>query len=366
MLFTLDMTSSMQGSKWGAAQLATVSAIDKDVFDTMHLGLVTFPASHVNPPPCLCGSFDQATCNAIFAPGVTCGVSALPQIPIALAGPEKSNAGSGVRSDIYNYLVSNSPISTQDDGSPVYEALLAGYNALKLVPNVEARIQILVSDGGFSCTSLSNPQRQAFVDGNNCMDWEHPDNVNQLISEQFNDPNTPVRTFIVGVPGSDTTGQDVNVAPYDMRLALSTYAVSGSPDTVDPACDSSAVFTQGGTAPAVPCHFDLTANSNLDASALADAIAQIRGAALGCVYPLPEPPPGEEIDPNQVNVEITVDGTTQQIPRRSDPADQCQAEPCWDYNPDGEIEILGIGCDNLSSATEARVDIVVGCTTILK
>ncbi|MEZ4441558.1 MAG: hypothetical protein R3B72_20835 [Polyangiaceae bacterium] len=367
MLFNLDMTSSMNGSKWGAAQLATVAAIDKDIFDSMYLGLVTFPTTYVNPPPCLCANLglDQATCNLLLSPGVSCGVSALPQIPIALAGPDKSNAGTGVRSSIYNYLVSNSPISTQDDGSPVYEALLAGYNALKLVPNVEARIQILVTDGGFSCTSLST--RTAFQDANNCADWEHPNNINDLISAQFNDPSTPVRTFIVGVPGSDTTGSNpASEPPYNMKLALSTYAVNGSPDTVDPACDSGAVFDPNAGAPATPCHFDMTSNPNLDATALADIIAQIRGAALGCVYALPTPPPGEEILPDQVNVEVTIDGVVTQIPRRSDPNDACATEPCWDYNVDGDVEILGVACTDLGAAASAKVDIVVGCATILK
>jgi hypothetical protein len=366
MLFSLDMTSSMSGSKWGAAQLATIAAIDKDIFDTMHLGLVTFPSSYANPPACLCGGLDPATCAAIFAPGVSCGVSALPQVPVALAGLEKSNSGSGVRSAIYQYLVSNNPISTVDDGSPVYEALLAGYNALKLVPNVEERIQILVTDGGFSCTSLSNPQRPAIVDGNGCLDWEHPDNINALISAHLSDQAAPIRTFIVGVPGSDTNGENANVAPYNMRHALSTYAVNGSPDTVDPACDMTAAFDPNAGTPAVPCHFDMASNPNLDANALADIIAQIRGAALGCVYALPAPPPGEEINPDQVNVEITVDGVVTQVPRRSDPADTCTDSPCWDYNQDGEIEILGVGCDNLSTAVEGKVDIVVGCATILK
>ena len=141
MLVVLDMSASMgTASKFQAAQLAIVSAIDQDVFDTMHLGLVTFPSSYSNPPQCLCdqiGFPNPAECAQAWpiftnTPGVSCGVSALPQIPIAFAGMDKSNAGTGVRSQIYQFLASNTPQSTTDDGSPVYEAMLAGYNALKI------------------------------------------------------------------------------------------------------------------------------------------------------------------------------------------------------------------------------------------
>ena len=377
MLMALDMTASMTGGKWGAAQLATVAAIDKDVFDSMSLGLVTFPTAFSNPPQCICDSIasqlgiaiDYSTCLLLVSPGVSCGVSALPQVPLQLAGTDKSNASSGVRKNIYDYLVANTPISSQDDGSPIYEALLAGYNALKFVSNVDERMLVLVTDGGFSCTSLANPARSAFVDANGCLDWEHPDSVNQLISDHFNDPTTPINTFIVGVPGSDTNGETVgafDTPPYSMKLALSTYAVSGSPNTVDAACDSGLSFTQGGSDPAAPCHFDMSNGQTFDANALADTIAEIRGKALGCVYPLPDPPPGETINPDEVNVEITVDGSTEQIPRRSDPSDECLTSGCWDYDANGDIVIIGKSCDDLNSANQAKVEIVVGCMTVLK
>ena len=377
MLVVLDMSASMgTAGKYQAAQLAIVSAIDQDVFDTMHLGLVTFPSSYTPPPECICtqlGAMDPATCLQIWqafymTPGVSCGVSALPQIPLAFAGTDKSNAGMGVRSQIYQFLANENPQSTSDDGSPVYEAMLAGYNALKFYSGVDERMLVLITDGGFSCTSVAAEQRDAFLDNNGCADWEHPDNVNEMIQEHRNDPEKPVSTFIIGVPGSDTNGGSTggfDNPPYSMLLALSTYAVSGSPDTQDPSCDASAVFTQQGAAPANPCHFDLS-QGQLDAGALAQAIAAIRGKALGCIYQLPEPPPGETIDLNLVNVEVTLDGNAFTLPKRSDPGDDCAADGCWDYTATNEVQILGKTCDDLSTATEAKVEIVVGCATILK
>lgn len=374
MLVALDMTASMTGQKWSTSQLAVVSAVDKDVFDTMSLGLVTFPVSFSQPPKCVCDYVESilgpGTCSLGVPNGVSCGVSGLPQVALAPAGKDKANSGKGPRGAIYNYLTTHSPISADDDGSPIYEALVSGYNALKAYAGVKKRMLVLITDGGFSCTSLSNPTRAAFQDGYGCLDWEHPDNVNKLINDARTDPNTPINTLVIGVPGSNTNGGKsgkYDNAPYPMQLALSTYAVSGSPDTVDPTCDKGAVFSKTGSVPAKPCHIDLSA-SNFQPNMLADAIASLRGKTLGCIYPLPEAPPGETINLNQVNVRVTIDDMPPQTyPKRSDPSDTCLQSPCWDYSvPDNDVVILGVGCENISKATTAKVEVEVGCDTIVK
>ena len=372
-MFILDGSASMNmNSKWDTAQLAVVQAIDKDVFDTMQLGLVTFPTKFEDPPACICAflGLDPDTCKALLAPGVSCGVPVLPQIPLALAGPEKSNAPTGVRHNLYQYLVGAQPLSNGDDGSPIYEALVAGYNTLK-ASTVDRRIAVLITDGGFSCTSVGKTQapRPAYSDGYGCPDWEQPAEVAKLIDGARTDPAAPIDTFIVGVPGSNSHGEKqgtFDTPPYSMRLALSTYAVSGSPDSVDPACDKGAVFTQGGADPAGPCHIDLSNGASFNADALASAITAIRGKALGCVYDLPKPPPGESIDQGQVNVVVTVDGADTTVPKRKDATDACLTEPCWDYNDKGQVELIGLACSSVSGAESAKVEIYVGCATVIK
>lgn len=370
MIIVLDGSASMNNvGKWSAAQLAIINAIDKDVFDTMSLGLMVFPSNFMNPPACICSyvGLDQATCNQLLAPGVSCGVSVLPQVPMAEAGLNKSNAAMGVRRQIYDWLVSHNPLSNADDGSPIYQALKNSYDVLKL-QNIDRRIAVLITDGGFSCTSVSSPPRAGYADGYGCPDWEYPASVNTLISDARTDPSKPINTFIVGVPGSNSTGQKdgtFDTAPYNMLLALSTYAVSGSPDTVDPSCSKDAMFMQGGAAPAKPCHLDLSTGP-FDANVLADGISKIRGAALGCVYDLPPPPMGQTIDKATVNVNVTIDGTTTTLPKRKDPLDLCTVDGCWDYTPDDKVRIYGKTCEDLSNAKAGQVDIYVGCETILK
>lgn len=377
-LFVLDKSASMSTqNKWGTSQLAVVSAIDKDAFDTTSLGLITFPQSYVNPPQCLCDFYGLgvgAECQSNFqlitgTPGVSCGVGFLPEMPLTPAGTEKSNAPTGIRRDIYQFLVSTGPLNNSDDGSPIYDAMKAGYESLKLYP-VDKRILVLITDGGFSCTSAASPPRPGYSDGA-CLDWEYPDSVNTLIGAARTDAAKPIFTFVVGVPGANSNGEmqgSYATPPYSMQLALSTYAVSGSPDTVDPACDKAAVFTQNGAAPAAPCHIDLSGGGAFNPDTLAGAISDIRGKALGCVYDLPVPPQGEEILLDQVNVQLTIDAVTVALKKRSNAADDCAAEGCWDYTgaTPPQVEILGKSCIDLGNATEAKVDILVGCETVLK
>src|SRR5262249_20405128 len=140
----------------------------------------------------------------ILPMGVSCGVSALAQIPLTPAGMNKSNAPMGVRHDMYQFLAAAKPLSNNDDGSPIYDALNSGYKTLKSY-KIDKRIAVLITDGGFSCTSISN--RMGELDANNCPDWEYPDTVNKLINDNRLDPMTPINTFIVGVPGADSHGE---------------------------------------------------------------------------------------------------------------------------------------------------------------
>jgi hypothetical protein len=362
MLILLQASSSMNlGTKWPAAQQAIAQAIDDDAFDTISLGMMTFPlATQVTGPAC------------ILNLPVNCGTSGLPQIPVQPAGTNKTTSPTGVRHDIYQYLVNNGPVPEATDpanSTPLYDAMNNAYNSLKGT-NIAKRILVVVTDGGGSCTSLSVPQRPAYNDPNDCPDWEEPANFNQLISKWNTDPTTPIDTFIVGVPGSNSTANQMigfyDTAPYDMLLALSTYAVSGSPSTVPANCDKTAVFSQTGAAPAVPCHIDLSGN-NFSPSTLADAIASIRGKELGCVYNLPTPPAGQTINPDQVNVVETINGMQYTIPKRSNPNDMCLgSSPCWDYNSQGQVVLIGAGCSAVQASATATVDIYVGCATITK
>jgi hypothetical protein len=348
-LFLLDRSNSMnQAGKWAAAQLAIVQAIDANAFDNLSLGLNVFPAGDVAGPAC------------IFGYPVSCGVSALPQVPIADSGLLKSSDPSGVRGKIYSWLSQNQP---QGTATPGYDALKAAISALQIHAVQGPRLLMLISDGGFGCTSLSNPLRDNFTDALQCPDWEHPDNVIELLEQARNDPAAPVLSFIVGVPGSDTQASDPDAPPFSMRRALSAFAAAGSPH-VPAGCDGT--FTQAGADPAPPCHFDLT-QGNFDAQSLAQTIGDIRGKALGCVYELPETVGGQVVDKSRVNVKTSTDGgTPQTVLQRSDPTDGCETDGCWAYDDQGQIVLIGKACEDVKNSPSAKVEILVGCTTEVK
>ena len=345
----LDKSSSMnQGNKWTAAQLAIVQAIDTAAFDNIALGLLAFPTGDVPGPAC-------------FPLPVGCAVSALPQVPLSDTLTAKSNQP-GVRQQIYNYLGANPP-AAQGAGTPGYAALKGAIAALQIYPLQGTRAIVLITDGGFGCASIASPERPAYLDPVGCLDWEHPNNVVQLLSGAYNDPAFPVRTFIVGVPGADTNNGDPDAPPYSVRRALSAFAKAGSPDTVPAGCDGA--YLQGAGDPPVSCHFDLT-QGNFNAGALALALGQARGQALGCAYKLPEPQGGQTVDKGKVNVVVTTDGKQVTLKKRSNPGDSCTNDGCWDYDANDQVVLIGKACDDVKKAKDAKVEILVGCTTVVK
>ncbi len=183
---------------------------------------------------------------------------------------------------------------------------------------------MLITDGGFSCTSVSSPTRPGYSDGL-CLDWEYPDTVNALIKGASTDPDKPINTFVVGVPGSNSKGEvqgSYATAPYHMRLALSTYAVNGSPETIDPACDKDLPFTKnGGGDPIKPRHSRSLERRGLQPRRAGPRHRLHPRPGRGCTTTISGAPPRRVLDPGLVNVGVTVAGQSKTVLKRSNPAD---------------------------------------------
>jgi hypothetical protein len=352
MLVLLDRSASMADqNKWTFAAQATVQAIDQDIFDTMYLGLMASPSGTRMGPQC------------IFGLDVACQSPPFPQIDLKLAGNLKSADAMGVRHDIKAWVTQNLPDNGQGDASPLYDATQAAIISLQGWAMNGKRILFIVTDGTLSCCQFSN--RAGFPDCNGCThDWEHPNNLVTLLGNANKDPNKPVETFIVGVPGADTfDAQGCNYPPYHMRAALSAIAFAGSPGNVPANCTGK-TFAQNSPDPAVSCHVDLT-QGNFNAAAIANKITEIRGKVLGCVFDLPTTD-GGMVDLNDVNVNYTVNGGAQiDLKKRADPMNQCVAEGCWDYTVDNKVQLIGKACDDIKGQMNAQVKIVLGCPTII-
>jgi hypothetical protein len=354
MLVLLDRSASMaDNNKYTFAAQAIVQAIDADVFDTMAVGLMAAPSGTVTGPAC------------IFNLPVACQAPPFPQVDLATAGANKSSAPMGVRHDIKAWLANNSPDTGAGDATPMYSAIQGAFGALTAVPGLPAgakRILMVVTDGSWDCTQFST--RPGYPDCNGCdHEWEKPQNVISLVGTQEMDPMTPVETFVVGVPGADTfDASGCNNPPYHMRAGLSAIAYAGSPANAPANCTGK-TFTDASPDPAVSCHFDMT-QGNFNTQAVADAIAQVRGKVLGCLFDLPTVD-GGMIDPSEVNVTYTINGTTVDLSRRADPSNMCTTMGCWDYSSDGRVQLIGKACDDVGASPNVQVQIVVGCPTII-
>ena len=350
MLVVLDRSSSMaMNSKWTFAAQAIVQALDADSFDGMHVGLYAAPSGSQAGPSCLLGL------------PVSCQAPPFPQVDLALAGADKSSAASGVRRRIKDWLTANSPDNGLGDASPMHAALTAANASLTAWPMAGKRIILAVTDGALSCNQFST--RPGYPDCNGCNhDWENPQNIVDLVAAAYMDGAKPIETFVVGVPGADTfDSTGCNFPPYRMRQALSAIAWAGSPTHVPAACTGRA-YMQSGADPATSCHFDMT-QGGFTAQRLADAIAAVRGAAVGCILELPRPPDGSSIDRSRVNVRVIADSVTSELAKRQSMTNQCLTTGCWDYTSDGKVELIGKACDDVRAARSIQVKVETGCTT---
>ncbi len=150
---------------------------------------------------------------------------------------------------------------------------------------------------------------------------------------------------------------------YNNTPSISTYAIgAGYTDDVD---DLHALAQAGGTNEAFVVEMDLPPVEMTQD--FIEVMNTIRNAAAGCDYLLPEPDEGE-LDPQLVNVNYTDASGTTTIPMVNGEAD-CGGEVGWYYdNPDdpARIAICPALCETLNDESGSKLDILLGCATILR
>ncbi|HEX2679022.1 MAG TPA: vWA domain-containing protein [Polyangiales bacterium] len=151
-------------------------------------------------------------------------------------------------------------------------------------------------------------------------------------------PGVGIRTFVVGVPGSEPA-----------RTVLSEIAMKGG--TAKAGCDP----TQGN------CHFDMSKETDLG-PALSAALKEIAGQTVTCELPLPEPAMGK-LDLTLVNViySPSTQGSPKLVPQDKTKACDGGANG-WQYTEDNtKIRLCGPICDTVRGDAGGRVDVVLGC-----
>jgi hypothetical protein len=358
-MLVLDRSGSMSDNgKWNGMSTGLLDALDHDLFDQYSIGALFYPQSSVQAPDCacqlVCGACSSSACNGFPVPSVACGVG-LPTVAIAPAGSDKSNDPSGPRRSISQYFFAQSP--SGGESSPAYAALSASYTALR-AESVDRRVVLWITDGSPSCAATANPVRPGFASGDGCDDWEDPASIHALISAARTHATAPSQAFVLGVPGSDSTDQTVGAAPYAMSLALSTLAVAGADELLDPTCDDDLVFSQAAPAPSSPCHVNLA--TGFSAVRLRLEIEEVARRSLGCVFKTPALPNGVGLDSPRVSVRTTLGSITVELPRRTVGSACDTGAGCWDATTD-EIRLVGAACPDVDDITGLDVTVRVAC-----
>jgi hypothetical protein len=256
-----------------------------------------------------------------FSNDNTCGVQSKPNVDIARLTAVQIDA-----------LGASIDAVKPNGGTPIVGALINAYKRLN--PNqypdqpLGNKFVVLLTDGQESCS---------------------PDAVSQLLTvEAPKAVRAYIKTFVVGVPGSESN-----------RAVLSQLAFNaGTPSS--PNCDHS-----GATPDSGDCHFDMTKEPDL-AAALSRTLASISGQALSCEIDVPAASGAGAVDTSKVNVQYTpAKGVTPvQIPQ--DPTKACNAgADGWQYAPGNQkIVVCGPSCDAVRGAY--RIDIVLGCATVVR
>ncbi len=152
--------------------------------------------------------------------------------------------------------------------------------------------------------------------------------------------------------------------------AIRTFAIGVfTPDAIATGtADLDQLAAAGGTTKA----FVINTNQNVELQ-FAAALAAIRGASLPCEYALPSPAGGVP-DYRKLNVQHTLaNGTSATLPYVEDAAACNPTSGGWYYDADPaeggtptKILVCPASCGTLKTDVTGRVDVVLGCATVLR
>lgn len=312
LLFQIDVSGSMNcpptdavcataeptsGSRWEVFRAKLSAALD------------TLPTSSG------AGLMHYPTGKGTFSGDPTGCVPQTPDVPIAELSTSEPAIGAA--------LAAIAPAG----GTPTHDAVTAALAQLDQANVPGAKYLVLATDGQATFCGACD----LF-----CSSDELAADNEVLIAEVAAAAAKGIRTFVLGAPGS---------GPY--RSVLSRIAEAGQ----------TAVSGCAHSGPAY-CHQDMTTSPDFGA-ALEAALAAVGGAALSCTYDIP--PDNGDFDPGQVNVQLTVDGATTQVPQ-----DKAHGDG-WDYSADGaQILLYGPTCEDAKAAMGGKIEILYGCPTIVK
>ena len=219
--------------------------------------------------------------------------------------------------------------------TPTHDAYRYAYqNGMQASDLTGNRFMLLITDGAptfaLQCTGGGGP--------------DDPQPTQPIIDDIRAAREEGVRTFIIGSPGSES------VNGVDVRSWLAEAAVRGG-------------TARSGCSLYGPdyCHIDLSQNADF-AGALNAAFARILGQIVSCSFELPSPPPGEMLNPDQINVIYsTGSGSTETLIGRNEDPNCVEG---WQLDDQNRLTLCSATCDQVKSNPLARIELLFGCDAV--
>jgi hypothetical protein len=277
----------------------------------------------------------NVTVGMLLYPGRESGVSDMPQDPAmcvnvdAMVPPQELGPpDSAHRNELERGLGSANLLPS----TPTYDAYrYALEEALVPAEFSGQKFMLLITDGAPTvsgdCMTASG---QVEVNGVNPQPIV--DEV-QAAAEEYG-----VRTFLIGVPGSEPN-----------REWMSMAAVLGG--TAPAGC-----FIDGGSSGSDFCHMDMTTAPDFG-DALRAGLNKVLGVVSPCTFSYAEPPDGQEIDPDKINVLISRNGEDTLVVR--DDSGDCGEG--WQLTADDQILLCPDTCAGVQADPGTSVDVTFGC-----
>ncbi|HEX4340564.1 MAG TPA: vWA domain-containing protein [Polyangiaceae bacterium] len=314
-----DPTSNGMVSKWGVERPILSSTLD-GFPSSLGVGVLYYP--------------NKSTPPSTQTRPVSACINTDAMIPVEYLGMR----GSRQRYTIQQSLASTEP-NTQE-GTPTLDAYLVALEQLGSTTLGGSRQILLITDG-----------QPTFAE--NCVGTGTPDvpvDETPIIDAISAAKRAGISTFVIGSPGSEQGA----ITGEDARPWLSRAAEAGG--TARPGCSNSGPRY---------CHFDMVEEPNFGAG-LTAALDEIGGSLIRCDMPLPTPPSGERLDPNQVNVVLTSGDGHETLVERDDSAG-CTDGDGWQYSSDhSRITLCTNTCASVRADSGAKIEVLVGCASVTR
>ena len=380
----LDISGSMKDptkagpTKWQAVNTALRDFLESPDSDGLGVGIQYFPLRAPGvPDSCTsdgqCGAFGPCLFNACenAAPALVpcsvdddCGDSQGPCVELGTcleSGGFCIGLGSECTADLLDLCV---PLlsSTCLDANCSLDAYRKPAVAIEPLPKNAAALLASLDAQEPDGSTPTGPALQGAVD---YAASYAADNPKHTVAVVFATDGLPTQCEPQDIPGIAAIASTARAE----KPKVPTYVIGVfGPDDTEAQSNLDDIATAGGTDSAF-----IVDTSQDVAAELTDALNAIRGVALACEFQIPEPTGDDKLDYSRVNVQVDDDTSSATDLYYVTKAANCDAKAGgWYYDADParggtpkKIVVCPATCDAFKSSPEARVDIRLGCKTIV-